>query len=261
VSRFAGKVALVTGASRGLGRVIAEELGAEGAAVACVGRDEALLAETVARLQSIGGRGLAAEADVRLERDVERAVMSAVDVFGGLDLLVNAAGVVLTGPLVDASVEDWDLLFDTNTKGCFLFCKHAIPELRRRGGGAVVNVSSVYAFAADAGAAAYSASKAAVAMLTQILALEHISEGIRVNGVAPGTMPTPMIQAIAESHSPENPQSILDSIDQLHPLGRMVRPEEVAAVVLFLLSDHASAIVGQTYVVDGGRLAKLGSAD
>jgi len=254
MSRFDGRVALVTGASRGLGQVVAARLAAEGAAVACMGRDAGALAETVA---VAGERAIAVVGDVRSEADAARAVAAAREAFGGLDHLVNSAGVLRTGPLVDLAEEDWDALFDTNAKGCFLLCKHAIPALRERGGGSIVNVSSVFAFAAGPGSVAYSASKAAVVSLTQTLALEHIGEGIRVNGVAPGTMPTPMIQGIADAAA--DPQAVLDHIDKLHPLGRMVTADEVAATVLFLLGDEASAVVGQTYVVDGGRLAKLGA--
>jgi NAD(P)-dependent dehydrogenase (short-subunit alcohol dehydrogenase family) len=176
-----------------------------------------------------------------------------------VDLLVNAAGVLRTGPLSLLDERDWDLMFDTNTKGVYLFCKHTLPVMQRCGGGAIVNVSSVFAYAAGAGSAAYAASKAAVVLLTQTLALEHVADSIRVNGVAPGTMPTPLIEGIAAA-APD-PAAVLARIDSLHPLGRMIEPEEVADTVLFLLSDAASAIVGQTFVVDGGRLAKLGTAD
>jgi NAD(P)-dependent dehydrogenase (short-subunit alcohol dehydrogenase family) len=259
VKRFEGRSALVTGASRGLGREIALALVREGAAVCVVGRDESALRETASLGTNAGGQAIVAVADVTRDADVQRAVATAAEALGGLDFLVNAAGVLRTGSLTDFSEEDWDALFDTNAKGCFLTMKHMIPVLRARGGGAIVNVSSVFAFAADRGSSAYSASKAALVALTQTAALDHIAENIRINGVAPGTMPTPMIQQIASKASPGNPQPILDSIDKLHPLGRMIDPSEVAELVLFLLSDAAAPIVGCSFVIDGGRLAKLGS--
>lgn len=257
--RFEGRVALVTGASRGLGREVAVALAGEGAKVAVLGRDAHALGETAALIEGANSAALACIADVRSEDDVRRSIDEVAAVFKGLDLVVNAAGVLRTGQLTDFAEDDWNLLFDTNVKGCFFVMKHAIPALRIRGGGAIVNVSSVFAFAADRGTAAYSASKGALVALTQMASLDHIGEGIRVNGVAPGTMPTPMVQQIAAAVAPDAPKTILDSIDKLHPLGRMVEPREVTELILFLLSGAATAIVGQTYVVDGGRLAKLGS--
>jgi NAD(P)-dependent dehydrogenase (short-subunit alcohol dehydrogenase family) len=262
MSRFAGKVALVTGASSGVGRAVALGLAAEGAAVGAVGRDVDGLRATMDLISEAGGRADAIRADIRSSGDARRAVDEVVAAFGGLDLLANVAGVLRLGPVPDCSEEDWNLLFDTNVKGCFLLSKFAIPAMRDRGGGggAIVNVSSVFAYAGDRGAGPYAASKAAVIALTKMMALDHVGEGIRVNCVAPGSMATPMLVAVAEQRSPENPQAVLDAAGGLHPIGRLVEPEEVARLVLFLLSNEADAIVGSCYTIDGGRLAKLGSA-
>jgi len=251
MTSLAGKVAFVTGASRGLGREVVSALAAAGARVVAVGRDRGALAETVA---SAGRLAVPVTADVRVPADVEAAVGEAVARFGALDLVVNAAGVLRHGAVDELDEHDWDLLFDTNVKGCYLVTKHAAPALRAGGGGAIVNVASVYAFAANAGTAAYAASKAAVVALTRISALDLIDDGIRVNGVAPGSMETPMVLAATGGHS------ALKAAGRLHPIGRLVEPAEVARLILFLLSDDASAIVGCTYTIDGGRLAKLGAA-
>jgi NAD(P)-dependent dehydrogenase (short-subunit alcohol dehydrogenase family) len=252
---LAGKVALVTGASRGLGRHTVRALVAEGASVCAVGRDEEALGQTVALS---GPSASAVVADVRYARDVERAVNAVVHRFGGLDLLVNAAGVLRHGTLVQMSEQEWDLLFDTNVKGCFLTTKYAVPALRARGGGAIVNVSSVYAFAAATGTAGYAASKAAMVALTKTSALDHIGEGIRVNGVAPGSMETPMLLESLRRRAPSEVEALVEASGHLHPIGRLLDPAEVTDLILFLLSDAASGIVGCTYAIDGGRLAKLG---
>ncbi|HZV72239.1 MAG TPA: glucose 1-dehydrogenase [Conexibacter sp.] len=258
--RFDGKVALVTGATSGVGRAIALALAAEGAAVGLVGRDRDALAALVEEIDGAGGRSLAIAADMRHGADVARAVAETTGAFGGLDLLAHAAGVLRLGAAPDLPEETWELLFDTNAKSCFLLAKHAVPAMRVRGGGAIVNVASVSAYAADPGAAAYAASKAAVVALTRIMALDHIDEGIRINCVAPGGVRTPMLEAVAEEYCPEDPASLLDEAGRRHPLGRLVEPAEVADLVLYLLSDAAAAIVGVDYAIDGGWRGQLRAA-
>ncbi len=257
MGEFDGSVALITGATSGLGAVVAAELLAEGAHVAFVGRDESALSRAV---RDHPGSALAVAADVTSAADVERAVGETVDRFGGLDLLVNAAGTVRRGALDQLPEADWDLVFETNVKSCFLLLKHAIPAMRERGGGAVVNVSSVLGQAANPGTAAYAASKAAVIALTKAAALDHVGEGIRINCVAPGTMATPMLEASARQLDPDGAEALLEAAARAHPIGRLVEPLEVARLILFLLSRNASGIVGSCYAVDGGRLAKLGVA-
>ncbi|MFB9831508.1 SDR family NAD(P)-dependent oxidoreductase [Actinoallomurus acaciae] len=258
MSRFNGKVALVTGASGGVGRAIAYGLAAEGAAVGVVGRDTGALRETVSMVERAGGRALPIEADIGVGSDVEHAVAELVTSYGRLDLLAHAAGVFRTGAVTDLPEEQWDLLFTTNVKSCFLLGRHAIPHMRAAGGGAIVNVSSVFAFAAGPGSAGYAASKAAVVALTKMMALDHIADGIRVNCVAPGSMRTPLLENAVAGH--DDPEEALAGIGRLHPLGRLIDPTETASLVLYLLSDDARAVVGSCFTIDGGRLAKLGSA-
>jgi NAD(P)-dependent dehydrogenase (short-subunit alcohol dehydrogenase family) len=257
--RFANRVALVTGAGTGVGRATALRLAQEGAAVALIGRRREPLESVAKEIAAVDGRALTFAVDVTSEPQVTDAVESIAQQLGGLHLLVNAAGVLRVGAVTDQSVPDWDEMFGINAKGCFLTSRAVIPLMKRQGG-AIVNVSSVFAYAASKGSAVYAASKAAVVALTRTMALDHIDDGIRINGVAPGSMATPMLQGVAQKLVPSNPASVMDAAGRMHPIGRLVEVDEVASVILFLLSDQASAVVGVTYVVDGGRLAKLGSA-
>jgi len=253
---FSNKVALVTGAGSGIGAGTARALAGLGAAVALADL-EASPAATVA--QEIGGdRLLPLECDVSNASDAERAVAKTVDVFGGLDVLVNCAGIVRYDTVVDAPESDWDAILAVNLKGTFLMAKYAIPEIRKRGGGAIVNTASVQAFASQELVAAYSASKGGVVSLTKTMALDHAREGIRVNAVAPGSVETGMSRFAANLFHPEDPDGALASWGKQHPLGYLAQPAEIADVIVFLASDQARYVTGETVIVDGGLLAKLG---
>jgi NAD(P)-dependent dehydrogenase (short-subunit alcohol dehydrogenase family) len=254
--RFAGRVALVTGAGRGIGRAVALALANEGAAIAALDVDQAGIEETVAEIERGGGRAITTPGDVRDEGDVAAAVRKAVVTHGGLDLLANIAGVLRTVPVVDCDEETWDFVLDINLKGSFLCCKHAIPEMRRRGGGAIVNTASVLAFAANEGTAAYSASKSAVIALTMATALEHGRDAIRVNCIAPGSSNTPLLHEAAAELG-DDTAATLEEWGRLHPLPGLIDPADVASLVAFLLSEDAAAISGSTYRVDRGWLSKL----
>jgi NAD(P)-dependent dehydrogenase (short-subunit alcohol dehydrogenase family) len=182
-----------------------------------------------------------------------------VEAFGGLDVLFNNAGIqppdsYRTAEHLDEAM--WDRVMDVNAKGCFLMCKYAIPEMRRRGGGVIVNNASVQGLQSQPLVPAYAASKGAVLSLTRSLALDHAAEGIRVVAVCPGSVDTPMLRATAGSVSPRDPDGALREWGAKHPLGRIGRPEEIAEVVLFLASDRASFITGEYVCVDGGLMAK-----
>jgi NAD(P)-dependent dehydrogenase (short-subunit alcohol dehydrogenase family) len=247
-----GKVALVTGGGTGIGRATALTLARQGAQVAVAGRSADALAETVELVAAAGGRAIAVRGDVAVEDDVRRMVRDTVDAFGGLDVAVNNAGVLgsLTR-LVDTTVEDWDDVLGINLRGMFLCLKHELPELRARGGGAIVNVTSVNAIKAEPEGGGYCSSKAAGEMLTRVAALEHAADGIRVNAVRPGFVVTPMHEVALASIGGATPENVA-MVEGLVPQGRRAEPEEVAEAIVWLVSPMASYVTGEVLTVDGG---------
>jgi NAD(P)-dependent dehydrogenase (short-subunit alcohol dehydrogenase family) len=250
--RFSGKVAVVTGAAAGMGAAVARRLAAEGATVAVFDRDPAT--DTVDTIRAAGGTADAYQVDIA----VGAQVAAAIERVGGVDVLVNAAGVVRYGEVPEFDEVVWDLVIDTNLKGTYLTAKYAIPAMRARGGGAIVNFASVQAFASQQLVAAYSASKGAVVALTRTLALDHAKDNIRVNCVCPGSVETPMLRYGAESLDERDPAEVMREWGSLHPIGRLIQPDDVAGLVAFLVSDDAAVITGAPHLVDGGLLAKLG---
>jgi len=257
--RFAGEVALVTGAAAGIGREVALALGAEGAAVAAFDRDREGLAAVVAEVEGGPGRAIAIGGDAGDGESVAVAVATAIGELGDLSLLANVAGILRSGDVVETDEETWDLVLATNLKSQYLFAKHAIPAMRRRGGGAIVNVTSILAFATLGASAAYSASKGGIVALTAAMAVDHAGDGIRVNCVAPGSVRTEMLRTAVAQHFPADPDAALERIAALEPLGRLVEPEDVARLVVFLLSEEAGAISGGCHRVDGALLSRLGA--
>jgi NAD(P)-dependent dehydrogenase (short-subunit alcohol dehydrogenase family) len=255
VSALEGKVAIVTGAASGIGAATVRELAAQGALVGVLDRDVAA-AQDVA--DAIAGDAAAAYGcDVRDSDACRAAVTGVAERFGGVDVVVCSAGVVRYGRVDELSEDDWDLQIDTNLRGVFLIARHAIPLMRERGGGAIVNVASTQAFASQELVPAYTASKGAVVALTRTMALDHARDGIRVNAVGPGSVDTAMLHYAADHFSPGDPDAAIEGWGASHPIGRVIRPEEVARVIAFLASDAASAVTGATYLVDGGATAKL----
>jgi NAD(P)-dependent dehydrogenase (short-subunit alcohol dehydrogenase family) len=174
-----------------------------------------------------------------------------------LDISVASAGVIRYGKIDELSDADWDFQIDTNLRGVFLLARHAIPLLRSRGGGSIVNVASTQAFASQELVSAYSASKGAIVALTRTLALDHAPDNIRVNAVGPGSVDTAMLRWAAGVLEPDDPEKALGDWGASHPIGRVIQPVEVARVIAFLASDAASAVTGTTVMVDGGATAKL----
>jgi NAD(P)-dependent dehydrogenase (short-subunit alcohol dehydrogenase family) len=255
--RFKDKVVIVTGAGNGIGRAGAQAFAREGAAVVAADINEANGWATVQSITETGGRAVFVKTDVTRSTDVQNLVREAVAAFGGIDVLYNNAGVVRYGTVVDMTEEEWDFILNVNLRASFLTCKYAIPEMRKRGGGAIVNTASAQAFASQKTVAAYAASKGGIVSLTQSIALDHARENIRCNCIAPGSICTPMLENAANIFLPANPGQAIDEWGSMHPLGRVGTPDEVANIVLFLASDDASFCTGGAYRVDGGLLANL----
>jgi NAD(P)-dependent dehydrogenase (short-subunit alcohol dehydrogenase family) len=253
---FVGKSIVVTGGSLGMGRACAERFAKGGGSVLIVANDKASVEDAVSAIGS-GVSGFVG--DVRNEGDMKQAVTEAVRRYGGVDALACCAGIQRYGTVVDTPEEVWDDVFDINLKGIYLAAKHTIPEMIKRGGGAIVVISSVQAYASQAGVAAYTASKGAINALTRAMALDHADDNITVNAVCPASIDTPMLRWAADLHKGDQSQDdVIDAWGKGHPLGRVGKASEVADLVAFLASDRARFITGADIKIDGGVMAKLG---
>jgi 3-oxoacyl-[acyl-carrier protein] reductase len=250
--RFANKVVIVTGAASGFGEAIAARFASEGAAVLLADVDEINGRRSTEKILADGGRAQFVRTDVSQSADVKHMIETAVDAFGGIDVLCNNAGFTHRSmPLTELSEDDYDAVFATNTKSVYLAAVHGVPELRKRGGGVIVNIASIGAVRPRPGVTAYNATKGAVVVLTRGLAVELAGDNIRVNAVNPVAAATNFMKGAAgpDGLSERALQAIISGI----PLGRLTEPRDVASAVLFLASDDAEFLTGVCLDVDGGR--------
>jgi NAD(P)-dependent dehydrogenase (short-subunit alcohol dehydrogenase family) len=254
---LSGKVAIVTGGATGIGFGSARALVDAGASVVLFGPDAAALDIAVATLGAGSAAGVVG--DVSRSGDVERLVSATLERFGGIDIIVNSAAVQPYGTVETMSEADWDRALAINLKGTYLTAHHAIPNMRKRGGGAIVNIASVQGIACQTNVAAYVASKGGLLALTRAMALDHAKDGIRVNAVCPGSIDTPMLRfAASENLDGHTEDEVIASWGAAHPIGRVGLPEDVGNMVAFLAGPRAAFCTGGEYKVDGGLLAKIG---
>ncbi len=259
MGEFSGKGVLVTGGALGIGRGIAEGFAREGAGVAIADvNGEAATAAAAAITAAGGGRAIATVGDVSSAADAARMVAETVAALGRLDVLVNNAGIQPMGwyhRLEDLPEEQWDRILGVNLKGTYLMSKHAIPEIRRQGGGAIVNLASVQGLQSMPGVPAYAASKGGVLSLTRNMALDYAAENIRVMAICPGTIDSEMVRISARAEGGDEEANVR-RYGAFHPLGRIGQPRDIANAALFLASERASFITGEYLCVDGGFMAQ-----
>lgn len=252
--RLRGKVALVTGAARGIGKGIATRFALEGAAVGVVDLQAEACQAVVNEIEAAGGKAVALAADITDEGQVESLVRRAEGVFGTVTVLVNNAAVMPAGAVHETAVADFDRCVAVNLRGTFLMCRAVIAGMLEVGQGSIIHMSSVTGILGLPGLAAYSATKAGLQGLARAMSTDYARRGIRVNCVAPGTIDSPMLHDFLAAQ--QNPEPLRQQFDAMHPIGRVGQIDEVASVFVFLASDEASFVTGATYTVDGGLSVK-----
>lgn len=257
MDRVKGKVALVTGGRRGLGKASAIMLAREGAKVAISDRKEEGADEVIAEIKKNGSEGIFIQQDVSKEEDWKRAIAEVLRRYGKLDILVNNAGVGLGKNIEELTLEDWRWVMSVNLDGVFLGTKYGIEAMKKSGGGSIINMSSIEGMVGDRRLAAYDASKGGVRILTKSAALHCAKAGynIRVNTVHPGFIDTPMVAGFLKAQGGDA-AAARKALEQLHPIGHLGEPDDVAYAVLYLASDESKFATGSELVVDGGFTAQ-----
>ncbi len=247
--RLAGRIALVTGGGTGIGRAIALLFAREGAKIVVAGRRSEPLQEVVSEIRRMGGTATFTRGDVSKSDRVELMVQGAIYNFGGLDILVNNAGLFVEGSVVDTDEKRWDRVIGANLKGAYLVSRQAVPAMRQRGGGSIINNASIHGLVGMKNGAAYCASKGGLVQLTRAMAIDHAADNIRVNAICPGLVDSPM------TRDDDGGSSWLMSAVANYPVGRPGTPDEIARLALFLASDDSRFMTGAALAIDGGFLA------